>query len=247
MPDRRPHVLALKARPVTLVLSCEHGGNRVPAEWRHLFRGKSWLLETHRGWDPGARDVARFLSIELGAPVVVGRVTRLLVDLNRSPGSPTLWSKWTDDLTSRQRARILRDYHTPYRDAIRSLVTGELGRGANVVHVSVHSFTPVMRGRTRKAHVGLLFDPAHDAERSMCTRLRAHIRRADPGLVVRSNYPYKGVDDAVTTWLRTDLDPRRYAGIEIEMNQRLCRRPPGLLRLSRALATALAAVVRPER
>lgn len=242
MPDRRPDVFAVNARPLTLILSCEHGGNRVPSEWRHLFRGKSWVLETHRGWDPGAREVARFLSTELGVPLVVGRVTRLLVDLNRSPDSATLWSKWTDALTTQQRTRIVRDYYTPYRDAIRSLAVGEIERGAHVLHVSVHSFTPVLRGQTRKAHVGLLYDPARRAERSLCTRLRAHIRRADPGLVVRSNYPYKGVDDSVTTALRQELDPRCYVGIEIEMNQRLCRRSPGLMRLSRALSVALTAV-----
>lgn len=233
----------MKPRSLCMVLSCEHGGNRVPREYRRLFRGKKRLLESHRGWDPGAREVARRLSAELGAPMVAGRVTRLLVDLNRRRDSPELWSKWTSALDEKERARIVRAYYAPYRDAVRSLVVGELRRGTNVLHVSVHSFTPVLRGKVRKADVGLLFDPRRAGERRICSAVAAGIRRADPRLVVRSNYPYLGIDDALTTALREELDPRRYFGIEIEMNQRLSRRPAGVVRLARVLSAAIAPLI----
>lgn len=233
----------MSGRRLSIVMSCEHGGCRVPPEYRALFRGKQHLLDSHRGWDPGARAVAERLARTLSAPLIVGKVTRLVVDLNRAPDSPTLWSEWTRDLSRSERSRILRRYYTPYRRAVRSLVQQEIGSGARVLHVSVHSFTPVLRGQRRSADIGLLFDPSRTDERRKCAALRARLRVVDPRLVVRANYPYRGVEDAMTTALRAELDPRRYSGIEIEMNQKLSRRPEGVARLARALGHALSDVV----
>ncbi len=36
-----------------IVITCEHGGNRVPKLYRELFHGQRRLLESHRGYDPG--------------------------------------------------------------------------------------------------------------------------------------------------------------------------------------------------
>jgi hypothetical protein len=38
-----------------LLVSCEHGGNRVPARYVALFEGAADVLATHRGYDLGAR------------------------------------------------------------------------------------------------------------------------------------------------------------------------------------------------
>ena len=40
------------------IITCEHAGNEVPARYRDLLRGSEALLQTHRGWDPGALSVA---------------------------------------------------------------------------------------------------------------------------------------------------------------------------------------------
>ena len=37
----------------TFIVTCEHGGNRIPAPYRPLFRGQKALLDSHRGYDPG--------------------------------------------------------------------------------------------------------------------------------------------------------------------------------------------------
>ena len=36
-----------------LLLSCEHGGNRVPPEYGELFADAEAVLQTHRGYDIG--------------------------------------------------------------------------------------------------------------------------------------------------------------------------------------------------
>jgi predicted N-formylglutamate amidohydrolase len=78
-----------------LLITCEHGGNRIPAAYRSLFIGRKALLATHRGYDAGALVMAEALSISLRAPLVSSTVSRLLVDLNLSVGNPQLFSEMT--------------------------------------------------------------------------------------------------------------------------------------------------------
>ena len=83
------------AKPISLLITCEHGGNRIPPRYRPLFRGFEALLQTHRGFDPGALTMARELAKAFKAPLFVSTVSRLLVDLNRSIGHPRLYSEAT--------------------------------------------------------------------------------------------------------------------------------------------------------
>src|SRR5690606_9080611 len=81
-----------------LVLSCEHGGNRVPPRYKDRFKDAEKLLESHRGYDLGALAVARRMAAALGAPLFYSRVSRLVVDLNRSQHHPRLFSEFLRDL-----------------------------------------------------------------------------------------------------------------------------------------------------
>ena len=71
-------------QPVSLLITCEHGGNRVPPRYRPLFRGHEALLETHRGHDPGALTLARDLTAAFNATLFVATVSRLSNAANRS-------------------------------------------------------------------------------------------------------------------------------------------------------------------
>jgi predicted N-formylglutamate amidohydrolase len=53
------------------IITCEHASNRLPEKWAHLFEGAQDVLETHRGWDPGAIQIARVDSDRLGAKLFV--------------------------------------------------------------------------------------------------------------------------------------------------------------------------------
>jgi predicted N-formylglutamate amidohydrolase len=53
-----------------LVITCEHGGNRIPEPYRELFHAHQALLDTHRGYDPGALIMARALAKAFSAPLV---------------------------------------------------------------------------------------------------------------------------------------------------------------------------------
>lgn len=203
-----------------LLLSCEHGGNRVPAAWRHLFAGHEEELETHRGYDLGIADFAHRLAAELHAPLHLAEVTRLLVELNRSPGHPALFSAFSRTLAPTERERLLAAHYHPYRNAVRAEIERLLDCGANVCHLSLHSFTPALHGVERNADIGLLYDPRRKKEAAFCRNWYGLLRAADSGFRVRRNYPYRGAADSFVTSLRRDFPATRYLGLELELNQR---------------------------
>jgi predicted N-formylglutamate amidohydrolase len=163
--------------------------------------------------------MARRVARRLGAPLHTATVTRLLVELNRSPHHRALFSRFTRPLPPEARERILDRHYRPYRRNVERDVTAALRGGGRVLHVSVHTFTPVLDGAVRRVDIGLLYDPARPAERALCGRWAGELRRRLPELRVRRNQPYRGVTDGLTTHLRRKLGPR-YLGIELEVSQR---------------------------
>jgi len=211
-------------RPV-LLLTCEHAGRRVPPEHAGLFQGAEELLASHRGWDRGALALARVLEERLArwrsGPLVVNEWTRLLADVNRSPGHPQVHGEAVRALPWEAREAVLARYHRPHREGIRAQVADEVAAGRRVVHVGVHTFTPVYRGRVRPTDVGLLYDPARPQEAALAALWTTGLRAALPERRIHRNRPYRGVSDGLTTWLRSRFPPRAYAGLELEVNTRL--------------------------
>ena len=203
----------------SLLLTCEHGGNRVPACYRSLFRGRRDLLDSHRGHDPGALAMARTLQDLTGAPVVSTGTTRLLIDPNRPIGHPRLFSEISRELPEGERARIVRTIHAPHWNAVRARLRRTVGRGRRVLHLGCHSFTPVWEGRERNVDLGLLYDPARPREADLCARWAKSLARTLPHLRVRRNRPYFGSTPGLTTSMRTEWPDDLYLGVEIELTQ----------------------------
>ncbi len=224
-----------------LVVSCEHGGNRVPARYAALFRNARAVLASHRGWDPGALALARRLAHGSGAPLHAARVTRLLVDLNRSLGHPRVFSEFTAPLPAGEKQRIVARHYQPHRRAVAEAVARRVRAGRRTLHLAVHSFTPFHAGGSRRTDVALLYDPGRRRERALCARWRALLLGSAPQLRLRRNHPYRGRDDGLTTALRRRFGPRLYVGIELEVNQR--HLVPGA-RLRPLIVRALAASLR---
>ena len=203
------------------LITCEHGGNRIPVPYRSLFQGQSALLDSHRGYDPGALVMAKALARAFGAPLVTSTISRLLVDLNRSIGHPQLFSAATRRAPAALRAKIVEQHYQPYRAHVERLVRQSLARGRRVIHISSHSFTPELDDKLRLADVGLLYHPGRHGEAELCARWKASLAALAPGLRVRRNYPYAGKGDGLTSHLRLRFPSNAYVGIELEINQRI--------------------------
>ena len=211
---------AARPRRRRLLVSCEHGGNRVPEEYAPLFEGAAHVLATHRGYDLGALAVARAFGRRLGVTPFTATTTRLVVDLNRSPGNRNVFSTYTRALTPARRGAALAKYYWPYRSAVEDAVASAVAAGGTVLHVSAHSFTPELRGEVRNCDVGFLYDPRRRGELRFIESWYAALRAAAPHLVLRRNYPYRGDSDALVTHLRRRYGKRGYVGMELEINQK---------------------------
>ena len=209
------------ARIDSFLITCEHGGNRIPAPYRRLFRGRRALLDSHRGYDPGALVVAKALARAFKAPLVTSTTSRLLVDLNRSIGHPQLFSAATRSAPAELRAKIVEQHYRPYRVRVERLVRQSVSRGRRVIHISSHSFTPELDGKVRRADVGLLYHPGRHGEAELCARWKASLAAFAPELRVRRNYPYAGKGDGLTSHLRLRFSSNAYVGIELEISQRI--------------------------
>lgn len=211
----------------------------MPGRYSGLFRRHQRLLSGHRGFDPGALELARRLARMLHCTLIAATTTRLLVDLNRSPTNRNVFSVISRELSRTEREHLLATCHRPHRDRVAERVDTMIATAGRVLHIAVHTFTPSLGGSPRRADVGLLYDPARSAERRLCGLWQHALANQGPRLVVRRNYPYRGNSDGLPTWLRRKRPDGAYLGIELEVSQRRCSNIATAQNIARQLANSL--------
>lgn len=173
---------------------CDHATNTIPPEYGDLGMPPTELAR-HIGYDIGAAMVARRLAARLHAPALLTDFSRLLIDPNRGLDDPTLVMRLSDGAIVPGNARIDQDeiarrvarFYRPYDAAITAAIDASLAQGIAPVIISIHSFTPVWRGRPRPWEVAVLWD----ADPRLPVPLIAALR-AGGGLTVGDNEPYDG-------------------------------------------------------
>ena len=188
-----PYNVIGASRPGRWLVTCDHAANTVPP-----FVGGGTLglpeaeMARHIAHDIGAAGVARALSAELDSAAILSNFSRLVIDPNRGEDDPTLLMKLYDGTIipgnrhagpAELRARLDGCYR-PYHTALAELAA----RRDDTAIVSVHSFTPRLRGRPpRPWQVGILYAADTRLARPVIDRLRR-----EPDLCVGENEPYGG-------------------------------------------------------
>ncbi|WP_437185104.1 N-formylglutamate amidohydrolase [Planctomicrobium sp. SH668] len=204
---------------MNLLFTCEHGGNSIPREYRFAFRDAVTALQSHRGYDPGALELARRFAKQFQAPLEFETRSRLLIELNRTLGHPCIFSEFSRTLPANVQTTLIDEIYLPYRQRVMDHFS-VLTQTGPTLHLSVHSFTPVMNGKTRRTEIGLLFDPARTLESTISARWKKLLKKALPNRAIHFNLPYRGTSDGLTTALRKQFPEGKYAGIELEINQK---------------------------
>lgn len=215
-------------RPARWLVLCDHASNRVPPE---VAGGDLGLppedMGRHIAYDVGARGVALALAEALGAPMLATRFSRLAIDPNRGEDDPTLIMRLYDGsivpanraVDAAERERRLARLHRPYHAAIGRLIDGALAAGIAPRLLSIHSFTPQLRGRAKRPwHVGLLWDRDDRLFRPLYERLLR-----EPGLTTGDNEPYSGQLHGDTMWRHGS--ERGLEHLLIEVRNDLIERP----------------------
>lgn len=180
-----------------ILLLCDHAGKRVPERLHGLGIGEE-MLGRHIGWDIGAADMTRRLATLLDAPAILCHVSRLVIDPNRRPKTPSSIPDISDgcvipanELLSPEEAdRRIREHFLPYHHAVARRIGAFRRAGIVPVVIAMHSFTPHMSGEDRPWQIGVLWRGDTRLSAPALEGLRA---RGD--LVVGDNQPYSGIAD----------------------------------------------------
>lgn len=177
-----------------VLVLCDHASNAMPPEYAGLGLPSS-ERERHIAYDIGAAGVTRALAQALGGPALLTRYSRLLIDPNRGRDDPTLVMRLSDGAVVPGNARIgtdeiadrVRRFYDPYDAAIAAALAAFAKAQIVPVILSIHSFTPVMKGVIRPWHIGVLWD--NDPRLNLAF---LEILRREPDLFVGDNEPYDG-------------------------------------------------------
>ena len=165
--------------------------------------------------------MAQDLSAVLRSPLDCSTASRLLVELHRPIGHPQLHCEAIRKAPTTVRETMLVQHYLPYRNRIGQMINDAIVKhGKRVIHISSHSFTPKLNGKTRKTDIGLLYDPARVQEKTFCKKWQAALKKLAPQLTIHRNAPYTGYNDGQTTTLRHHFPEDAYLGIELEINQK---------------------------
>jgi predicted N-formylglutamate amidohydrolase len=207
-----------------VLLLCDHASNALPQSYGTLGMAPADLA-AHIGYDIGAADITRRLAARLGAPALLTRFSRLLIDPNRGTKDPTLVMRLSDrrlipgnariDAAEIGRRRGL--YWQPYRAAIDDMIAKLSAKGPIPAVISMHTFTPVWHGTARPWQIGILWDSDPRLPHPLLAALEAR------GVVVGDNEPYDGALPGDT--LHEHVTARGLAGLLIEVRQDLVATP----------------------
>jgi predicted N-formylglutamate amidohydrolase len=237
-------------RPARLLFLCDHASNAVPPELDLLGLTKSDFAR-HIAYDIGAAELTRALADLWATPALLGRWSRLVVDLNRGQDDPTVVMKLSDgrvipgnrDLDHKGIEDRIRRFHAPYHAAIATAIRDAVRAGIAPILVSIHSFTPQWRGQPRPWHVGVLWDKDGRLALPLLERLRR-----EPDITVGDNEPYSGELENDTLYRHGTMNGLPH--VLIEVRQDLIADKAGVARwagrLKQMLGDAIQAMSTPD-
>lgn len=242
--DPAPAIILNADKQSNTVIVCDHGGDAFPAKLNNLGLDAT-LRARHIAWDIGAAAVAREVARLLDAPAALGCYSRLVIDLNRPTVDLTSIREISDgvlvpgnrNLSAADVDARIAEIFTPYHNAVAELVETARQRVSAPALVSIHSFTPVMKGAERPWHIGVLFGPDARLAHKLISVLS---KNSD--ICVGENKPYSGYDLFGCT-VETHAIPKGYPNVLLEIRQDLIDTQHGAEHWAGVIATALQEVL----
>lgn len=203
-----------------ILILCDHAGRYIPRRLNKLGLPDSEIAR-HIGWDIGIAGVVRGMADALDAQAIMQPYSRLVIDCNRTPGTPASIPVISENteipgndrlLPEEARARET-EIFAPYHAAITAELDRRAAAAVKTVLISMHSFTPVYKDVARPWHVGTLYN-----RHAWLAEIVFELLSEDPELIVGNNEPYM-VSDEVDYSIPVHGEKRGLAHLGIEIRQ----------------------------
>lgn len=220
-----------------ILLTADHAGRVIPRALGKLGLAEAELAR-HIAWDIGIAGLTRRLAKLLDAMAVLQAYSRLVIDCNRHPESPSAFPLVSEAtpipgnqaLTAADRVSRRAAIFDPYHAEIEK-------RKAGKIYVAMHSFTPVYLGISRPMQIALLYN-----RNPRLSRIMARLLRAEGDLAVAENQPYH-VSDETDYGVPVHAERAGLDYLEIEIRQDLIAGEDGQAAWAERLARLLPVAV----
>lgn len=225
-----------------ILLLCEHAGQAIPSRLGDLGLPDG-AINLHIGWDIGAERLARALAERLGAPLILQRYSRLVIDCNRPPGSAGSIPEISDHITvpgnQNLSAEARRWREKLIFEPLDAAISDGFARAPRRAAFSVHTFTRQMhRGPRRPWDAGFL----GRSDLPMAEHFVRRIAAEHPEFVLAINEPYQ-VDEEGDWFIPQHAEPRRLRHGLIEICNDQVRTDAHVTLWAGLLADAMEAVI----
>jgi predicted N-formylglutamate amidohydrolase len=222
------------------LLVADHAGNALPRALGTLGITAAERVR-HIAWDIGIAGLGRLLSNALDASFIWQNYSRLVIDCNRPPGTPTSITEISEltpipgnvGLSEASREARTREIFWPYHERIEAELDRRRQAGLPLVLISLHSFTPVFKGEARPWHAAVLYN----RDPRLAGRLKT-LLNAEKEFTIGDNAPY-AVTDATDYTIPVHAERRGLDHVLIEIRQDLISDENGQRAWSERLARLL--------
>jgi len=239
-----PYRILAASAEFPALLVCDHATNRIPKKLGALGLETS-NLNTHMALDIGAAAVTEHLSRCLDIRAVLAGYSRLVVDCNRRMSDSSAFPEKIDGVLipdnytlgdADRRARC-EEIYWPYHNAVAEQLTELEDSCSAPALIAIHSFTPMLGGRDRPWHLGILWDKDARIPVPLMEALRSV-----PGIEVGDNEPYSGKHPHDFT-VDHHAEEHGLPHVSIELRQELIDTVEGAKYWGDILAEALAPIL----
>ncbi|HTK35855.1 MAG TPA: N-formylglutamate amidohydrolase [Caulobacteraceae bacterium] len=225
--ERFPVVVENPGGSSPFLLIGDHAGRAVPRALGGLGLAPA-EMDGHIAWDIGVAGLGGRLARALDACFIAQAYSRLVIDCNRRPDAPDLIPEISDGtvipgniaLGEADIAVRVDEIARPYQAAIAAELDRRTAGGRACALVSLHSFTPAMRGQVRPWRIGVL----HRGDSRLSSRMLA-LLQDELGTEAGDNQPYRM--DTTDYTVPLHVDPRGLDYLELEVRQDLIGDPAG--------------------
>lgn len=219
-----------------IILTCEHANNNVPSKLKSHTQIPSSILNSHRGYDVGALNLAKALKKLLQAELYFTEISRLVIDTNRRLNNKA-FSPYTSHLPEDVKKTIIIPYNQ-YRETVGATVAQSCKKKQFTFVLSIHSFTPTFKGKKRQTDIGLLYRTDIAKEAFFASALKQSLTNLP--YKVHFNRPYRGYTDCLLNDIADrHLNDKFITSLFLEFNSKLIKTPSKATRIVKDFAPAL--------